>query len=407
MSSRPGHAMFHGLALSAITGASVLALASSAAWAANGDNLRTINADTTGTACADSAGGFKVGVGLAFDGASILVSCYNDSTVTAVSPLDGSQVAVHPIANASWLGALAWDNGRKLLWACSGFNGIGTIDLSTNVFTPLFSGDCFDGLAYDASDDTIWASADASFPVMHYTSAGVPIASFGWPAGWGGNGNSGIAVGGANLYMANDGSQQIYVVDKAFASAALFATFPARLEDMECDNLTFAGAGLGAIWSKDAYDNILNAWEIPTGTCAFGGGGVGRQWMTGGGSVFTETGVRVTHGFTLECDASSGGNLQVNWGKNRFHLDTVTAARCVDDASISPDPPASSFDTHVGSGTGRYNGVGGATIRWTLTDAGEPGTGDTASMSIVDAGGTVVLSVSGPLNSGNHQAHTD
>jgi hypothetical protein len=91
-------------------------------------------------------------------------------------------------------------------------------------------------------------------------------------------GNSGIAVGGSLLYLANNGGQQIYQVDKSFSPGpALFAEFPARLEDLECDNITFGGgpSPKAAIWSVDAYDNIVNAWEIPDGSCTFGGGGGG------------------------------------------------------------------------------------------------------------------------------------
>jgi hypothetical protein len=217
---------------------------------------------------------FALGVGVAFDGTNLLLSCYNDSTVTAVSPANGAQVAVHVIAGASSLGALAWDNGRGLLWACSAFSDVGTIDLSTNAFTFKFtSAGCFDGLAYDGSDDSIWTSPDASSPVSHYTAAGAFIADF--PVSLGGFGNSGIAVGGTLLYLANNGGQQIYQVDKSFSPApVLFAEFPRRIEDLECDNLTFAGGATpkAAIWSVDAYDNILNAWEIPNGACLFGGG---------------------------------------------------------------------------------------------------------------------------------------
>ena len=55
-------------------------------------------------------------------------------------------------------------------------------------------------------------------------------------------------------------------------------------------------------------------------------------------------------------------------------------------------------------GTGRYNGQPGATVTWAFTDAGEPGTNDTASMTIT-MNGVVVLQVSGKVNMGNHQAH--
>ena len=131
--------------------------------------------------------------------------------------------------------------------------------------------------------------------------------------------------------------------------------------------------------------------------------------MTGGGSVFTADGVRVTHGFELHCDANQEpNNLQVNWGKgNKFHLESLTSASCNDDPAIEPNPPAAGFDTYEGVGTGRYNGVSGATATWTFTDAGEPGNSDFAELVITDAGGNVVLSVSGNLNRGNHQAHEE
>jgi hypothetical protein len=40
---------------------------------------------------------------------------------------------------------------------------------------------------------------------------------------------------------------------------------------MECDNITFASSGKTVMWSQDAYDNILTAYEIPAGSCGFGG----------------------------------------------------------------------------------------------------------------------------------------
>lgn len=131
--------------------------------------------------------------------------------------------------------------------------------------------------------------------------------------------------------------------------------------------------------------------------------------MTGGGNVFTEDNVRVTHGFELKCDASKTPNsLEVNWGKgNKFHLETLTTASCTDDPAIIPNPPAAGFDTYRGTGTGRYNGVAGATAEWTFTDAGEPGKNDFATILIKDSSGNVVLSVSGNLNGGNQQAHKE
>ncbi|MHB9111758.1 MAG: hypothetical protein ACYC4D_03905 [Thermoleophilia bacterium] len=132
--------------------------------------------------------------------------------------------------------------------------------------------------------------------------------------------------------------------------------------------------------------------------------------MTGGGTIISSlpSFEKVSHGMELHCDATlAPNNLQVNWGKgNKFHLESLVSASCSDDPAIDPGSPTASFDTHQGSGTGRYNGVSGATAEWTFTDAGEPGKNDTAKIVIRDASGNVVLAKTGLLT-GNHQAHPD
>lgn len=132
------------------------------------------------------------------------------------------------------------------------------------------------------------------------------------------------------------------------------------------------------------------------------------QRMTGGGSI-SDQGVKISHGFTLHCDATIPGvtqRLQVNWGKgNKFHLTDITTAVCTDDETISEGSPVAGFDTYIGTGTGRYNGVDGATAEWTVTDAGEPGEADRFQILIRNVGGSVVLERSGTLSVGNHQAH--
>jgi hypothetical protein len=126
--------------------------------------------------------------------------------------------------------------------------------------------------------------------------------------------------------------------------------------------------------------------------------------MTGGGSVFTAAGQRVTHGFELHCDATDApNNLQVNFGGSRFHLETLTSAFCSDAAGIDPGQPPAPFDTYEGTGAGRCNGQP-ASITWKFTDAGEPGDSDTAEISI---SGACTLTVSGALDRGNHQAHPE
>ncbi len=127
--------------------------------------------------------------------------------------------------------------------------------------------------------------------------------------------------------------------------------------------------------------------------------------MTGGGSVWKSDGTRVTHGMQLNCDASKS-TLEVNWGKgNKFHLENMTAALCTDNPNVESGMPISSFDTFWGMGEGRLNGVTGYKAEWTFVDAGEPGTKDTARITIYDPSNAVVFIVDSMLKNGNQQAH--
>ena len=141
---------------------------------------------------------------------------------------------------------------------------------------------------------------------------------------------------------------------------------------------------------------FLSGHPIPTGR------------MTGGGWFVIGT-AKVTHGFELHCETSDPpNNLEVNWGGNHFHLDTLTASNCFD-TDPPPNPPAAPFSTLFGAGTGTFNGVPGAFINFGFSDHGEPGTDDSVLyIFISDADGNMVLS-GGPvlLGGGNHQAHKD
>lgn len=131
-----------------------------------------------------------------------------------------------------------------------------------------------------------------------------------------------------------------------------------------------------------------------------------QVFMEGGGSIGNTS---VRHGFELHSKDSAGPNsLQINWGKgNKFHLETLIDASCSDDPAINERKPVAGFDTYKGKGTGRYNGISGATAEWTFTDAGEPGINDYAKVVIKDANGVEVLNVCGKLNNGNHQAQKE
>src|SRR3954468_15222993 len=66
----------------------------------DGEIVRSFNA---------AAPSCSVGTGLAFDGTALYMSCWYTSTLTAVSPQDGSFVASHDITGIGGIGALAWD----------------------------------------------------------------------------------------------------------------------------------------------------------------------------------------------------------------------------------------------------------------------------------------------------------
>jgi hypothetical protein len=236
------------------------------AHAATGDQLRQIVAATP--AC-------SVGTGLAFDGTNLILDCWSSNQLWLVNPANGALVNTLTITGASDLRAIAWDGGLGELWACNGTTQVVLIDLEAQTATPAFTSQgCIDGLAFDGTDNTLWASWDATDHIEHFQTDGTLINSFSLTGKLGGYGNSGIAVGGDKLYLANNGGSQIYQCPKDLSSCTLMSTFPARIEDLECDNITFSPKG--AIWSIDAYDRTLNAWEIPAGTCNFGGG-VGAQ----------------------------------------------------------------------------------------------------------------------------------
>jgi hypothetical protein len=249
------------------------------ATAATGDTVTTIIADRgpdstckSTNPAGDHAG---VGTGIAFDGVNLILSCWDSNELVYVNATTGAFVKRVLITGGTNFGAMAYDGSGKVLWVCNNDSDIGTIDLTAGTYTKAFStAGCVDGLAWDGKDSTIWESPDASHDVYHYQPAGTLIQHY--TVSLDGFGNSGLAVGGDTLYLGNDGGGEIFSSDKTLAAPTVFIgtakTGGRRVEDMECDNVTFAASGKAVMWSQDAYDNILNAYEIPNGSCTFGGG---------------------------------------------------------------------------------------------------------------------------------------
>jgi len=118
----------------------------------------------------------------------------------------------------------------------------------------------------------------------------------------------------------------------------------------------------------------------------------------------------VTHGFVLHCDPRRSDNLQVvdHYINESFHLQELWSAHCSDDPGIEPNPPDALFDTITGVGFGRCRQPArDCVVYFTFTDGGEPGgcVRDTADIQVFDDDG-LVISVTGDVDCGNHQAHS-
>jgi hypothetical protein len=103
-------------------------------------------------------------------------------------------------------------------------------------------------------------------------------------------------------------------------------------------------------------------------------------------------------------------NLEINWGGNQFHTENIESIVCSYNPAISPKPPSAPINTMVGTGTGRYDGVQGYTVMFTLVDGGEPGRNDEIALKIYETANSSNVVLNLPLQfltKGNLQAHED
>ncbi|HJU42374.1 MAG TPA: hypothetical protein VJ691_06145 [Vicinamibacterales bacterium] len=401
--------------------ASILAVHVKVAQAQPGSHLGTVVMPGNG-ACS---------VALAYDGTYAMTTRTDGCSSSLIGiyrpPVGGNGVAdliaIKNVETAEGVpvvvSAIDWDPTRNKLWAVQGsFAGqTWLIDLgdktasgpatATLAWSYSIDGiELIDGLAWDREADRLLISPDIDESVYFFdastgafqkavqpkNAAGVPDADV-----------SGVAIGSQRtLYIARNGTGEIRRVDKEtgdFVSG--FATINHRIEDAVCADPRLYG--VEALLVKDAYGGSFDAFEVEPGTCPLVTEDV-RGTFTGGGSITSLVFGKVTHGFELNCDKREGPNsLEVNWNGNKFHLEVLEEAKCVDTSGIEPEQPGAKFDTYIGKGSGRCNG-GAATATWNFKDAGEPGKGmDTAEITIT---GSCSLVVAGTLEpGGNHQAH--
>jgi hypothetical protein len=140
--------------------------------------------------------------------------------------------------------------------------------------------------------------------------------------------------------------------------------------------------------------------------------GTGR--FTGGGKQVVVGVATVTKGFEVDCDLTQpSNNLEINWSDSsgathRFHMLSFQSAVCTYNGS--PLPPKAPVNQIVASGSGRYDGVDGFTVQFTLIDNGEPGTNDKAGFMVFETANPLNVVLSFPamkITTGNIQAHVD
>ena len=184
------------------------------------------------------------------------------------------------------ISAIAWDPKREKLWGAMA-NAVYLIDpgpgaeaLATFQFIPGVLGSYMvDGLAYDASDDTLYYSPDSNPNVYRFS-----LGDYGEPLGTlmniisprnsDGQTNydvSGVMVGTDNtLYIGRNGGALATIdrVDKTTGEfISNFATTFERVEDLTCHPITHTISGKETILAKDAYNGLYEAFETEPGTC--------------------------------------------------------------------------------------------------------------------------------------------
>lgn len=246
---------------------------------------------------------------VAFDGTYLYYTEYAGSILHRIDvpPAGGpsiatGQVNVPIVGAASGIMTLSYDAGRDAFWAVGGdglsiylLSKAGTATLAFWIDPvndrPRFQiGDATETkIAYDGTDDTIWYSPDATSRIYHYYTfadgqgtavlvAATPyidvnVAPNDIGAQCGYSQSSGVAVGGAHLFISVHGCPYYFEYTKTGDKVAWYAiNFSAQPnnQDLECDTVSY---GVAVLWIKDGFDGRIRAIEQPSAcACVFGGG---------------------------------------------------------------------------------------------------------------------------------------
>lgn len=246
---------------------------------APGDLVATINVPVPSPS--------NIGIGVAVNCQDPVTLFYTNSYSPFIHKMDaaGAPLGSVPLVDSATgasisFGAISWDEGRQMLWGGTDSSGdppsVYLIDPVTGVCVYVFTLQVswigfIDGIALD-NDETLWVSDDVAPDIEHWTTAGVYIGTI-TPKDAAGavmGDISGVAVGKGNLlYLGRNGHAEIISVTKTGDYIGKFATASGRDEDLECDVVSFAP--LEVLWSKDAYGNYLEVFEVEPGTCQCAG----------------------------------------------------------------------------------------------------------------------------------------
>ena len=260
------------------------------------------------------------GVSVAFDGTYLYFTNWNGTALHRVAtppPGATSTCATAPsdpdhlnyaIVGAPGINAFAYDAIHSQFWGV-GSDGVSIYTLTIPSGLQAYStatlkfvinraqlGDCdnycgakVNGLAYDGTGSgSLWFSPSYSERMFHFDAAPGPggtstlLGSFDihtppndMAADCGFNEAGGVAAGANTLYLMAYGCASFFAYAKDGTKQAVIPGGGSATEDAECDNLTYTkkyAIGKEVIWLRDSYDGHLRAYEIPAGSCLYGGG---------------------------------------------------------------------------------------------------------------------------------------
>jgi uncharacterized repeat protein (TIGR01451 family) len=266
------------------------------AASATGTLLRTLTLPSALT-CAAGGGSLMTEVagrmlGQATSGYPILlaVGCPGSNAISFLDPSNASVVATvttsPPTATGVWRSlAMRPDQGDLIgCWSITTFDGefsttqnqVYSIPITSPssttalLFSPASITASCDGLAWDASDKTVYL-APVGTTVYQFSPTGQQLASFSVTS-CGGIILRGLALAGSNLFVTNS-TTAISQVSKGCSQSYAGLNAPSAVDAIVCDPSTFSASGNSALWARDiatatASTNKIYALAVPLYQCA-------------------------------------------------------------------------------------------------------------------------------------------